>query len=417
MRTDDQRTTLPHRPDGSRYSVPADHPRSLRGAWPLVLASCFAVACNSNDGRHLGNGSGASDLGVSPPDAKKPDLGPTTFNRDMACAMVGGEATLSTKPVDIIIVIDDSGSMSEEMANVQKNINQSFAQIIGASGLDYHVILLTAFGNYDLEICVPKPLGGNLCNGTEDAPINTSNFYFYNADVDSNNSLRVILDTYNKPDFYKLSPNGWSEWLRPDAAKVFLEVTDDESDINAYEFEQGLFKLTPKMFGDAANRNYIFHSIIAIEEKAGMGSQAYLPNEPKVTDICLTGWALSKVYQDLSKLTGGLRFPVCLTDYTDVFKEIAKGVIKGSQLSCQFAVPNPPVGETLDQSTIIIDYTPGGTGAVQTFKQVASAADCGPNSFYVLNSQINLCPDVCNTLKNDMMAKVKVYFDCSGPVS
>ena len=78
-------------------------------------------------------------------------------NRDAACASVKAEATLGKKPVDIIFVIDNSGSMSDEIPAVQNNINKNFADIIGKSSLDYRVIMVTRHGKYNgtsRAICV-----------------------------------------------------------------------------------------------------------------------------------------------------------------------------------------------------------------------------------------------------------------------
>jgi hypothetical protein len=51
-----------------------------------------------------------------------------------------------------------------------------------------------------------------------------------------------------------------------------------------------------------------------------------------------------------------------------------------------------------------------------TFQQVANAAACMPNSFYIENGKIILCPDTCTQVKGDVMAKVKVLFDCTVPL-
>lgn len=64
-------------------------------------------------------------------------------------------------PVDIIIVIDNSGSMSTEIKGVQDNINKNFAAILENSGLDYRVILVAAYGKYTSQrVCIEAPLSG-----------------------------------------------------------------------------------------------------------------------------------------------------------------------------------------------------------------------------------------------------------------
>ena len=66
-------------------------------------------------------------------------------------------------PADILLVIDDSGSMTEEMTQIKTNVN-TFASKIGGVGLDYVVIFIVKKGTSGNTICVPPPLAG-ACYG------------------------------------------------------------------------------------------------------------------------------------------------------------------------------------------------------------------------------------------------------------
>src|SRR5205809_1095005 len=68
---------------------------------------------------------------------------------DAACAMASAHATLVRMPVDLIFIIDNSGSMSDEIHGVETNINTNFVDIIKKSGLDYRVIMLTHYGSWN----------------------------------------------------------------------------------------------------------------------------------------------------------------------------------------------------------------------------------------------------------------------------
>jgi hypothetical protein len=46
------------------------------------------------------------------------------------------------------------------------------------------------------------------------------------------------------------------------------------------------------------------------------------------------------------------------------------------------------------------------------FTQVADASACAPNSFYIANNTIYLCPDACTLVQNDKTAKINVLFAC-----
>ena len=114
------------------------------GVWVAVALVCGACGTSGRGNRSDGGGDSVDMAGAA---ATTDDGGMQGFNRDAACAQVSAAATLEKKPVDIIITIDNSGSMTDKIVATQNNLNGSFAQIIGASGLDYRVILLSKFGN------------------------------------------------------------------------------------------------------------------------------------------------------------------------------------------------------------------------------------------------------------------------------
>src|SRR5690606_30087551 len=127
----------------------------------------------------------------------------------------------------------NSGSMGQEIAGIQSNINVNFAQILENSGLDYRVIMVSRFGNDSGEdVCIEAPLGGIPQGGCEPPPakpVNGERYFHYSVSIGSHDSWCKLLRTYdaNLKDEYGFAPNGWREWLRPDAFRVFLELTDD----------------------------------------------------------------------------------------------------------------------------------------------------------------------------------------------
>ncbi|MCK6591259.1 MAG: hypothetical protein L6Q76_27215, partial [Polyangiaceae bacterium] len=349
------------------------------------------------------------------------------------------EATFKQKSVDIIFIIDNSNSMSDDIIAVENNISTNFASIIGGSGIDYRVIVIGEHGSaVDTDaICIKSPLSTTTCNPIPPEPgQNPPIFYHYNIPIDSHNSLCQVLDTYDGkvPDLNGYAPNGWKEWLRTDALKIFVELTDDgvtcfgqgisyndgdaiQGGSNvANKFDADLLAKDPTQFGDANKRNYIWHSIIGLKENSP-ATTPYLAAEPVLTEICGSSPAPGTAYQFLSKTTGGLRFPICQNASFDVvFKEIAKGVIEGSKVECEFAVPTPPEGQTLDLATVQVEYTPEAMGMPQIFKQVKQYSDCVDNAFYISNDVIKLCPTSCDAVQADMKAKIAVLYGCKPDV-
>jgi len=114
-------------------------------------------------------------------------------------------------------------------------------------------------------------------------------------------------------------------------------------------------------------------------------------------------------------LTGGLRFPICsLNHYDAIFNELAKGVISGAALSCNFPIPEPPPGQMIDPATIVVRFTPGDGSGPKNFTQVATEAECAPERFYLSNGEIRLCEDTCDVVSQDKNGKIKVLFGCIG---
>lgn len=354
--------------------------------------------------------------GISDGDEQVLGTDPTT--PDEACASDEAVATVVSKPVDIIFVIDNSGSMQGEIVAVQENIDTNFAAIIGASGIDYRIIMLSRHGvaDPDESICIGMPLSGHSCSPVPDEPVNTATFFHYSAEIASHDSFEQILDTYNASDEHGLAPNGWSEWLRPEAFKFFLEFTDDSSDMTVADFETALFALSPAHFGTADARNYIFHAIVGMVENTPP-TAPWLPTDPIQTAQCTAEDGSEDHgprYQELAILTGGLRFPLCEFGSFDViFQEVANGVVDSVSLPCNFAVPAPPMGETIDFDRMVVVFSPTGGDPI-SLTRVADAASCMPDAWYLDGDQIVLCPDTCDVASADETGQVKVHVACEG---
>lgn len=366
-------------------------------------------------GGNGGTGGNAGDLGGGT------GGGGDILSPDASCASVSSQATLGKKPVDIILVIDNSGSMTAEITGVENNINSNFATILNDGGLDYRVILLSKHGSAtaDQSICIMPPLSANsTCTPPEAMPTNGPNFFHYSTEIGSTNSLNRILSTFTTPDPSGQADAGWQMWLRPDALKVFLEITDDNSSMNANNFDTQLLALSPQHFGTAAARNYVFHSITGIEAKTNP-AEGYLATEPLVSGKCPSGVNAGNNFQNLSILTGGLRFPVCTPSlFNTVFTVIANEVVAGAQVACQFARPPLPQGISMFNK-IIVQYTPSGGGAVQSFNSVGGPTSCSAGKFYVEmgTSKVILCPETCTTVQGDPMAKLDVLFTCEPEIN
>lgn len=363
------------------------------GAQPTKKSSTGGSGGSGGTGLSLGGATGSGGSGGS-----------------TACAAQTAKAELKKQPVDIIVVADTSNSMGKVTAAIEQNINTKLADTLKTAQLDYRVVLVAGYGGGS-SICVTAPLGGGNCNPIPGIPNLSPSLLHYDRSTGSKAFFSTILGSYNEADPHGLAPNGWATFLRPEAKKVFLAFTDAESGPSASstDFDEALLALTPASFGTAEARNYVFHSF------AGFASQTdptkpWLPTDPIAPSGCGHPKALN--LQELSMMTGGLRFPLCQTDHYDsVFQAVADDVIDKVVVSCELPFPTPPAGETLDPNTIQLEYT-SGSGAAQTFGQVKSEADCDASSFYVDADTVHLCPEACDGVQADPQAAIQVEFGC-----
>ncbi|MBK7581762.1 MAG: hypothetical protein IPI67_16330 [Myxococcales bacterium] len=478
--------------------------RTLRymghGAAGLLIGAAFSTSCSASDngggggavggvgasggaGGGVGGGvggaagtGGADGGGTGGGINLDGSLNDGKINADAACDLQTYKATVTKAPVDVIFVVDNSCSMAEEMKGIQDNINTNFAQIIASSGIDYRVIMIGEHGSYnqptsyESSICIGPPLGGAPCTSVQQntAPANNPPvFYHYDHDdVESTDAWCKMLNWYKEPDRYNLAPGGWSEWLRKEALKTFVLVTDDAMNctwpptstyysscstngakcytdgssstystlapLAAQGFDADILGIDPVQFGTPQNRNYVWHSLTGVVKNSASTTGEYQPTDPIVpyASKCSTAVNAGTGSQALSILTGGLRYPVCEgLGFDVVFKKIAEGVIKGAKIQCDFPMPAPPAGKELDPKTVQIEYTPSKGGSTEKFTQVADASACKPGAFYIqlgtdggadggVADRLVLCPDACNKVQGDDAANIEILALCKsgGPI-
>lgn len=375
--------------------------RILGAAFAMII-STSAFACSSSEEGAGGGGSpGGDDFGFSSAPPVKDD------GEDPTCA--ASVAAVGKPKADIIFVIDNSGSMSEEIAQIRANVNK-FAAKVDQGGFDAHVIFIVAKagGTYpsSLSLCVPTPLAKAGCAD------NPPKFFHVNQDVQSTNSLDLILATYDgslpsDPFFNggaKVPP--WKDKLRLDATKVFVEVSDDESFMKAEDFDTALLAKQPAgMFGNKQHRNYIFHSIVSKPAAAKAPSSLRCP----------TAAGPSLEYQKLSLLTGGIIDEVCKTDYSSVLDNLAKGIAE--RLACELGVPS---AASADPTKLAVSFSATGQAPTK-FTQVTDASKCASvkDGWYYDDparpTKIILCPGTCGTVKTTVGAKVEALVGCKAP--
>ncbi len=196
------------------------------------------------------------------------------------------DTAVSRRAVDIVWALDTSGSMTQETAYVNDNLNR-FASVMAASGLDYRVVMVARRGAGSLRVCVPPPLGGPAC-------ADNARFRAVDQYVGSHDALTQIVSRHA----------GYRDFLRADSARFFVVVTDDESALAADEFDRRVRAL-------GGFDGYVFHSIVGYESRAD----------------CPTMVARGSVYLTLTERTRGQRAKVCASDWSSIFTAFARDIV------------------------------------------------------------------------------------------
>lgn len=428
---------------------------SLHSFGLAALAWCCACSSGHPELGGAGGNQGTAGAGAVSGSAgatfQVGDAGPAL---DAAsCASVSERAIAEKRPVDIIFVIDNSGSMSEEIAAVEARINNDFARILEASGADFRVILVSRYGVHEKtgpaasaanDICIRAPLGASDCTSpVVPASLNVPpRFYQYNQEITSQDAWCKLLDGWRVPD-------GWAAYLRPEAFKSIVIISDDDNacatvaasqlaagdlvklsmspqafifkdpGANALRFDAALRELSQAQFGTATRRNYRVHSIVGMVKNAA-NNGAWPPSAPLQTERCGSDVdAPGQAHQSLSILTGGLRFPICEHENFDVvFHALAADAIQSAELSCEWKIPSPPSGESFDSGRVNLEYFPAGGSAGTTIPKVAAPSDCGAGGGWYYDdeahpSKLLACPATCQTLESDAMGALNIAFGCS----
>lgn len=387
--------------------------RNGRGDGLLALLLVPALACGEPDERDevttsVGSvtfnppttgpaGSGTTDGEDETADsgnAPKLDIGSADTGLDTGneCAEVSDTAMVGLQPADIIVVVDNSGSMQLEAGFVQNNMNTFSSQIFLAN-IDAHVVLISATSDSDTGICLPTPMGSGACPDDTNLP-----GYFHIPDsVGSNDPLQKIIQHFAD----------WAPHMRPTASKHIIVVTDDDSDLSANDFNTMFLALDPSHAG------YKLHAIASPEDPilACLAQTSCCPLIPLSA-------ALSAEYIELAMLTGGIFGNLCEQDFGPIFMEVATAVQMGAALACEYEIPPPPDGMDFDPDQVNVEFDDG-MGGMLPIGRVDSPAECAgvADGWYydvpAAPTRIVLCPQTCDTIQGFSTASVSIKFGCA----
>lgn len=310
-------------------------------------------------------------------------------NSEQCVGMSQSAAPAKMGKVDIIWVIDASGSMWNEAITVSDNIN-NFANDIGNAAIDYRVVIITPT---DL---VPA--------GT---PLATSGKYkFVSSDVDSNNSLEMLRDNHKQ----------YQSFLRSDATTHFVVLTDDESKYNGLASSTERTKAFTTDMQALLHKSFYLHAIAS--EDVGGGLPCMGAPESCLLGLTIPGvcgaFAPGLTYYELAKNTGGLTVSVCITDWSEVFGPLKELVVHSVPLPCNYLIPSPPDGARLDATKVNVKHLDPVGGERLFVKADAFEACAGNLAWYYDNSsspkEVLLCQKACDAVAAG--GTVNITFGC-----
>lgn len=309
------------------------------------------------------------------------------------CESIDEVAGIGLQPADIIVVIDNSGSMDFEANQVQVNMNAFSSQIFLAN-IDAHVVVISSYPD-STGVCIDPPLGSGGCPLTDNNP---PLFTHINDGVDSNNALQKLIEHH--PD--------WAPVMRGTASKHVIIVTDDESDLSAADFQTMWAALDP------AYVPYKLHAIAATADPIF----ACLQQPPH--QCCAISAAPGNVYMNLAGATGGVFGDLCLQEFQPIFDAVATQVIEGSALACEYTIPPAPNGEDFDPGQVNVEFFDGANASLLELGKVDDAAACAgvADGWYyddaAAPTTILLCPQTCESVQGfPPMSRVSIQFGCA----
>jgi hypothetical protein len=194
---------------------------------------------------------------------------------------VVGEAEIKEK-IDIAWILDESGSMHEENANVIENLSAFELDMAKFSNVKIFNSMTEEWRveSADALSCVLDGLDMNK---------NNSKCYSaaVNKDIETDKHLKL------------------KKFFREDSKKIFVFVTDDESHLPATDFLDAMKEFAPKA---------LYYSF------AGESKEA-----------CSSIASPGMVYKELAEASGGKMYNICTEDWSQELKELSVSIKKQTE--------------------------------------------------------------------------------------
>jgi hypothetical protein len=370
----------------------ADQVNTPRGTPPGPLAGTTASGGRAGTDPLLGSAGSNSTLLPTPAGTGSPGGAGSVDTPDAAAGCVGTSVTAppsSMPKVDIVWVVDASGSMLDEQMKIGANLAQ-FADGITKAQIDVRIVMLTTSAAIPVicPVTSPDPLANT--------PLaNDPRYKFFDTRVDSNNPLDIAVSSFPM----------YSSFLRSDAATHFVFVTDDESRYKGLNTPaERATSFRADMMG-LLKRNFTLHTI-ASEGPTACRDPNCMPDAS--TGICVFvmlgcgAAAPGATYYELATMTHGLTSSICQSDWNAIFKPLSAAVIASAPLPCNYQIPPSPAGQSLDPTKVNVRWSDLAMRET-TFGKAANSGTCGNELGWYYDDaaqpkEVLLCPATCQRI-------------------
>lgn len=235
--------------------------------------------------------------------------------------------------LDLLVVIDNSGSMFDEQANLGSKLSSLTKFLVST---DWQMAVVTTDNS-----CLRN--GRTIKKNDPDA--DKAFAEAINAGTEGSGDENGIFTAYRA--FQGICDTGNSQWVRSDAALAVLFVSDEdshcgggpnESDCMAGELPRDLVNLMKSM---RPMENLKAYGLTWSRDDRNSNNQRICQNNSN-------GESEGRRYRDVIDALGGIRRSICLEDYSEALESISKNVAR--QVKYEFQLRHPPELHTINVS-------------------------------------------------------------------
>lgn len=312
------------------------------------------------------------------------------LTEDAACAAEAVQAELI--PLDILILLDRSGSMYGTKWDGSVNALTSFVNAPTSAGISTGIVYYPLdsvpydeqcdYTLYDLPVVDMGEL-----------PANAAAMAASLQGEDPNGGTTPTYGALKGTLFWATAYQD----ANPNRKVIVVLATDgDPNSCPSSPVDQNSAAQIGNLAASALNYNGVQTYVVAIQ-----GSNVAALNQ--IAAAGGTGMAFD--------VTGNINA------FSDKMEEIRK-----QALACEFNIPEPPMGNQVDPEKVAVKYTPGGSDMGMEIPKTTNFGTCGSSDGWYYDNdasptKIFLCPGTCDAIQQDGEAKVDVLFGCKPDIN